>query len=266
LRIGLAEFDPLTGSVLAERYLASVRDAWNGQVPCQATAIEEHVVASFAGVVLSADLLGRPRWLWREAWLPPVVDQGWMEQLHQPPLVADGHVFVAQPGVRVIACLDLESGQPHWRYADADLVAIVGLLGERLVVRTASGFVGLDTATGEPVWSHEGGDLLAAFAMDGRAGLLYARRERLSDGSSRPRFVWLDPQTGTVTASSPLEGFVDPSPMLGPIVGGGEQFLAFAGRSDQSGVREIVVLRPVGPADPAADASLVPGPPAVPRP
>jgi outer membrane protein assembly factor BamB len=244
LRVHLATIDPRSGAVLAQRPLASVRDDGDGQLTCRAAVTGDRIAASFAGCVLSCDALGQVDWLRRQHWLPPEQDPTTAAQEHDSPLIDDGCVYISQPGVRSVECLDIATGRLRWRQVLPDVTGIVGLADGRLIVRAASAITALEAATGEALWSHDAGDLLDARLFDGQS-LIFARREPVATaGVQRPVLVRLDAATGAVTGTSPLDSLGAPLPLLGPLVRHGDRVWAFFGRGEGETGREIVELTP----------------------
>ena len=76
-----------------------MRDVWARQVPCEAVAVDDKIVAAIGGGVICCDLLGQVRWSRRQTWVPPAADQDRTEQHLALPLVDEGRVYVTQPGV-----------------------------------------------------------------------------------------------------------------------------------------------------------------------
>jgi outer membrane protein assembly factor BamB len=115
--VNFVTLDLRTGQLVMQRPLAQFRDVWSRQIPCQAVLVDDKIVATLGGVVTCIDLLGHPQWLRRQAVVPQTQDYRWYEQVQDPPVISKGMVYAAQPGVREITCLDLETGRLRWERA-----------------------------------------------------------------------------------------------------------------------------------------------------
>ena len=116
-----------SGRLRSRTLLAEFRDAWHGEMPCQAVAVENRILPPQAGPCWhatrrdassgSGDRYGFP--------LPhkttPVIflNGGWTAL--PSALVASGKVYATQPGVWGIECLEMETGRLVWRRDMGDL-------------------------------------------------------------------------------------------------------------------------------------------------
>jgi len=249
-----------SGRILAQNPLGRWRDAWKGRFPCQAVLAGHRIVATAGGCVLSCDLQGRARWLRRRIWLPP--EESWLEKHREPPLVSGEDVFVCQPGVESIDCLDLESGRRRWERPLPGVRRICGLHGKNLIVRTAGGLISLECTTGRVLWRR---DLTGPWSIElsgGRGDLLATTMERDRENSSRwtPTLVWIDPRSGIERARSPIRELSHRKPRIGPLVARGEGLWTFSGNDDGGARRDLVELAPAGEALPGLPADLPLGP------
>jgi len=255
----LAAFDPDTGVVLSESPLVELGNPWNVQHVCQAAMVDDRIVTAIAGSVLCCDTFGRVRWVRRDPWIPPPHDPGYGRQHHQAPLVRAGRVYVAQPGVRAVECLDLESGRLCWRRVIPRICQLIGLFDDKLVIETDFGIRGLDARTGQDLWHHHDTEILDVDAQGGPGGLLYVRRQPLGGKQQCPMLVWLDVATGRATGRCPLVGLAAEQPLLGPLVAHGSRLWCFAAVRDEKGAlqpqRDILELVAQGPALPGDDPS-----------
>ena len=88
------------------------------------------------GITLSVDWAGRLRWVRKHVAVPAEDDPRWVLQRYVPPLVQEGRMYVTQPGVRTVACLDPATG----RLVDGDVQAQTRRVFENLeAVLDASG-------------------------------------------------------------------------------------------------------------------------------
>jgi len=257
--VWLAAFDPETGVVLGESPLVELGNPWSTQRVCQATMVGDRIVAAIAGSVLCCDTFGRVRWVRRDPWIPPPHDPGYGRQHHQAPLVRDGRVYVAQPGVRAVECLDIESGRLHWRRAIPHVRRVIALCDDKLVIETDLGIRGLDAETGRDLWYHQDAEMLDVCAQGGPGGLLYVRRRALGGKRQCPALVWLDAASGRPTGRSALVGLAAEQPLMGPVVAHGNRLWCFAAVRDEKGVlqaqRNILELIAQGPALPGEGPS-----------
>ncbi|MGE0605946.1 MAG: PQQ-binding-like beta-propeller repeat protein [Pirellulales bacterium] len=255
LRLSLTSLDPQTGDVTSQRTLTRVRDVWDRQLTCRLTAARNQLLATFGGCVMCCDSLGSPRWLRRQTFVPPAEDAHFAEQDHDPPVLATQMMFVSQPGMRAVECLDMATGRLQWRASLPRLQRVLGLADSTIVVRTAAGLQGINSKDGSTAWRMNAADLLeASLAAGGR--VLLARGESLTGGKLRPRLVWLDAATGLEVGSTPLDDLVDEAPALGPLVQQGKRTWAFFGRGASPATRELIELTPQGNASPAAPTAV----------
>lgn len=251
LQLNLAAFDPRTGEVLFQRPLVQLRDVWNRQVPCQATSVDDRIIANVGGGVLCCDLLGQVRWLRRQSWLPNALDENWAQQYVHPPLEDVGLVYVTQPGVRSVECLDAATGRLRWQHVLPGIRRVCGVVEGKLIVETAAGLQAFDSQNGVEAWRREA-NLLTAQALGEPGGVLIVENEQVEKEAWRPSLVWLDPATGRETGRSPLAKFVDKQPMLGPLVVHEDRAWTFFGRGGREAAREIHELVRQGEPSPGA--------------
>jgi hypothetical protein len=121
------------------------------------------------------------------------------------------------------------------------------------VIETADGFVGLNATDGDVLWHRDVDNLLEARlcgangATDGMAGqFIYARRDALAGGQSRPVLVWLDLRTGRDVAVCPLPELMGREAVVGPLVVKGDRTWLFSGEHTQDTRRRIAEVVPRG--------------------
>jgi outer membrane protein assembly factor BamB len=208
----LTRYDIESGEMTGESFLADFGDIWPADLPCRATAVDDKIVATVGGAVLCCDLSGHLRWLRSQTFLPeprpgqPPLPKRPM-QAHNPPLVAGGRVYAAQPDVFGVDCISLTTGRLLWRRAQPDLHQLLGVSAPRLIAQTEDGLMALDSATGKLLWNDEEGPHLLGGTFSAADGILYAAARRPADKASKwpACLAWLDPQTGKRTATAPLE-------------------------------------------------------------
>ncbi|HEX5105296.1 MAG TPA: PQQ-binding-like beta-propeller repeat protein, partial [Pirellulaceae bacterium] len=243
-------FDPLTGELLRQRDLVQLRSTWGKRACCEVSATEDGLVAVLGGLTLAADTRGGLRWLRKHSLLPADEDPRWVLQMYHPPVIDGQRMFVAQPGVRTVECLDRATGGKIWMSVMPEVVGLAGLAQDRLIVRTETDVRALDPTTGNVQWRFPATDL-HSFQLADDAAVLLAQREPAPNQKDQwlVRLTWLDPATGHATATTVLPTLVDPDPRLGPLVNYKDRLFTFFGRGQHDPNRDVVELIPKGQAD-----------------
>ncbi len=243
--LSLAAFDPQTGAVLSSRPLTGFRENWWQQRHCQVLPLGDRLVIACGGTVLACDLLGQVHWVRRQTWVPASIERSWLAESQTPPLLADGRLFVTQPGVRNVSAMEPESGRLLWTRVMPNVRRIVGLAGERLIVEQDAGFVALEPSTGKPLWYHDAEKRMDMAVLGSPGGLVYAQLDPVrGENNWRPALVWVDPATGKIHARTVLESLKHERPKFGPLLTMGERRFAFFGRGEQDPARDILELTP----------------------
>jgi outer membrane protein assembly factor BamB len=251
-------FDPATGELRRQRELLKLRNTWGSRACCEVTATDDGLIAVLSGATLATDRQGQVRWIRNTTLLPAEEDPRWVRQWYQPPLAAGGRLFVAQPGVRTIECLDPATGRRLWHRVLPEVVAIAGWSQERLIVRTETDLRALAAADGTEQWRYACPASYDFPLADARHVLLAepvpdAGKER----QARVRLTWLDAATGSAAATTVVAGLAGSDLRLGPLIGHGQRLWTFAGEGQNEPTRDVLELVPSGPADqpaPPADA------------
>src|SRR5262249_51220647 len=139
-----------------------LRNVWDRQLNCQAAVVGARLVAVAGGTVLCCDFTGRPLWVRRQIWIPPAQAPAANEQSPGAPLVHGNRLFVTQPGVFAVECLDLDTGRRIWQQPLPDIRRLVGVSGERIIVETARGWQAYAAPTGKFLWEHDAEQILDA--------------------------------------------------------------------------------------------------------
>jgi len=247
--------DAETGEVQSQTDLLPLRNTWGARACCEVAQTDDALVAVLGGVTVSFDPLGRLRWVRKHIVIPADEDPTWIHQTYQPPLVVDDRLYLTQPGVRTVDCLDATTGSSHWSVTLPDVIGVVGCAGDLLVVRTQRDFRGLDRHTGEVRWRHPFENVFP-WQMLSDASLLVATWEKVPSGDNqlRTRLTWLNPQTGEATATSVVPQLTDADPKLGPLLAHNDRLWTFFGRGQHEPTRDVVELVPSGsPEQPLAD-------------
>ncbi len=261
--VRLTTLDPETGTVWQEHDLVTLSNAWQRRQVCEIQQVRDRLVAVLGGVVVSCDAEGRLQWISRQILLPPDEQPDWVTQTFAPPLIyspteigsrtesqpldAD-RIYVTEPGVRVLQCLDVETGRRYWSRTLPDLKRILGFSGGCLVGEGHDRLLGLDPTSGKTRWQQPMEGLLHGHLCGGPQGIVVARRRAVDEKQTKfaPELVWLNGQTGSVTHTTVLDGLDDPDPRLGPMIVSGEHVWTFFGRGPNDANRDVIQLAPNG--------------------
>lgn len=258
LQVSLGNFDVQTGELISQSIQLQTRDVWGTKIICEAVAAGDKIVASMGGAVLCCDLLGQPRWLRRQTWLPPVDYYGFFRQFRQPPLVSEGRVYLVQPGVLAVEALDMESGRQVWQQSWPELRRVVGLVNQQIIIETGSGLHALRVDNGERIWTSKSSGLLEAQICGQPGGVLVARTIRLRNDQKRLCLAWLDAATGQELSRLVLPGMQDKDPQVATLLPYQDRMWLAWGQQPRDYKRELVELVPGGTILPGAgvDAAL----------
>ena len=258
LVLRLATIAPESGKVLQQQEIIRLRESWRIRKFCAAIALDDGFISSLGGIVICCDVNGDVRWIRRQTILPIDEEHTSAKQHFQTPRLFDGKLYVTQPGIRMLQCIDPDTGRVDWSSFEPNLQRLVGVTNDRVVLQTDEGFVGLDRAAGEVVWRYNVGQLLDAQICDENHSLVFSKRIPLPSDPARflPQLVWLDSQTGIPQATTDLSGLDDPDPLLGAMVATKEKLFAFFGRGYTDPNRDLVELLASGTA--TRSASYVP--------
>jgi hypothetical protein len=240
LILTLNAYDPTSGALMSEIPLITLRDHWLQHRMCQAAALDDSFVVTVAGTILCCDFEGRIRWLRRQTWVPPHVDFAWVAQQQQPPLARDGRLYVMQPGVRTLVCLDQTSGRIVWQRVLPDAQRME-FCGPRLLVRVRDGLIALNLASGDVLWRAGIERMLDGQIIADKGPLLLAAREQVrGENNWRPVLVWLDPEKGKEIGRYAIDSLKHEKPKLGPLLMHDGKLWALFGRGDQEPHREFL--------------------------
>jgi outer membrane protein assembly factor BamB len=246
----LYTFDPKTGQTLRERDLVRLRSAWSEHSCCELVGHDDGLVAILGGATLDLDGAGSVRWIRQTVGLPADEDARPVRQIFLQPLLAADRMYLAQPGSQAVECLDLATGRQFWSAKLPAVACLVGLAGDKLIVRTAAGVQGLATQDGTSLWQFAAPNLMS-FPLVDRNQVLLAAREPvpLQPNQRRLRLTWLNPADGQPTATTALLKLDDTDPRLGPLAPFQDRIFTFFGRGHET-ARELVELIPRGPVPP----------------
>lgn len=237
----LATFDAFTGDLLAHADLVQLRASWYARHCCETNLADDTLIAVLGGAILACDSRGQVRWVRREVVLPAEEESEWVTQGVEPPLVRGDRVYVGQPGVRVVDCLEVDTGRRVWRRFLPDVRRVASLLDDRLIIVTDRGVEALAADDGRSLWRFEARNLLQGFVSGGPHGIVLSQTTPADDGKRlRPQLVWLDAANGQVRTTATLEPFADPAPRLGPLIPHGQRLFTFFGRGQAEAKRELL--------------------------
>ncbi|WLD10536.1 PQQ-binding-like beta-propeller repeat protein [Planctellipticum variicoloris] len=239
LQILATAISPDTGAVQEQRLLFRLRDAWEGKPPAAWIRDERSIILTVGGVTASISPVFDVEWLDRPLWLPAQADVRPKDFYESPPVVRDGRVYVAQPGVKAVRCLSADSGRTLWQQSSPDVTGLAAVLDKVVLVREVGGLVALSTETGEIVWWQQGE--FAACSDDSVLLVVFAQADRKL---LVPVLVWLDPQDGHKIAESPLIELASEAGCLGPWWMTGERLWCSAGLNWKEGRRVLTELIP----------------------
>jgi outer membrane protein assembly factor BamB len=243
----LVELDRQRGDVIASRLLFDLRAEWAAEQLCQAATVGDRLVGTLGGVTFCLDAQQQLAWLRSAPAIPPALGVAAGEQYPQPPLAVGNRLYVAQPGVPNVECIELDTGRLVWRRGMVGLRRILDATADRLFLETTAGLEAFQAETGKPLWRREFRSLLNGFARPGPGLLLCADREMLDGGQTCPALLWLDAATGETKSRQVLSNLRSRQALLGPIVPAAGRFWTFTdvlgGNGEVQPQREIVELQ-----------------------
>jgi outer membrane protein assembly factor BamB len=250
--------DAESGEVQSQRELIRLRNAWGARACCEIAQANDSLFAVLGGVTISFDPAGQLRWVRKHVVIPAEEDPRWILQKYQQPIIDGDSVFLAQPGVRTIDCVDSSTGAKRWSVTLPDVLGIVGKAKDLLIVQTERDFRGLDRQTGEVRWRRPLENVYPCQILSDNS-LLVGTWEKTpgNDNLLRTRLRWLDPTNGKEGGSSIVDQFADADPKVGPFVGYKDRIWTFFGKGQHEPTRDVVELVPKGPAEPVASTSTL---------
>jgi len=241
----LVTFDSDRGEPLEQLDLAKLQSSWQTRRMCAVRPLDDGLVVSLGGIVLRCDGWGQVLWIRRQVVLPADEEPLWVTQSFDPPLIQEGRLYVAQPGVRAIECIDAETGQLHWRRCVPEIRRVVGFSERKLIAVIDGGIVAFEPQTGDIAWRHGSPEVTAEVMIGGPGKLAYVAQRKTADGKKvQLGLVWLDPQTGQPAATHFFAALDDEMPRIGPFVHQDNRWWAFFGRGLNEAKRELLELTP----------------------
>ena len=238
-------WDRTGGDRLGQHDLLGVGSDWWSRQGCEFLPLDDGVLVVLQGLTLRCDAAGRILWLRRQLTLPPSVELSWVCQHFQRPLVRNDRVFVTQPGVRTVDCMDLLTGRRQWSRILPEVEGLIGIADQAVVVREREGLLALDSKTGETRWRRSAEGMFTAAACD-QEHVLFAEHDtgipRRRDRA--PRLTWLDARTGSEAGLARMEGLEAAGGQLGPLIVMGDELWTFYGREDRGDPPEWLRMVP----------------------
>jgi outer membrane protein assembly factor BamB len=240
-------FDAETGAIEQQKDILRLKQSWLRRPSLEFALLDDGVVVQGAGSVFQLDAAGNTRWLRKFVWSPEEEDPRAVVQSFQKPIVDNGKLYVTQPGVRCVTCLDATTGWQRWTRVLPELCGILGLVDSRLIVQQENELLALDAADGQIVWRQRLGETHPAWICN-QDWLISVEREKLDPAKETRtnRVVWRETKTGAVAGSARLTGFDDDDPRFGLLLAQREKLWTFAGKSQSDPNRTLVELRPQG--------------------
>jgi outer membrane protein assembly factor BamB len=241
--LSLAAYEMETGELLRRTAVGRFGQSWRQYQSCGIALVGDTIVATLGGSVLCVELDGAPRWMRKQTWLSTYQSPQWMRQHSPSPIARAGRLYVMQPGVPALECIEAGSGRLVWSRLLPTVHRIVGFVGDRLIVEAGDSLLALDAATGEIHWRHEIDEPLEASWCGEPGGVVYSRKAASQhNGQFHPELVWLDPNTGKATARTELNDLHDADPRFASLVVHENHVWALFGRGPQDPNRDIVEL------------------------
>jgi outer membrane protein assembly factor BamB len=241
MQLRLVSLDPFTGDVLVQRRLAGLRDSWQHYKTCEVARLDDGLIAAVAGMTLNCDADGSVRWIRRHLLLPYEERPDWIRQYFAPPLVVDDRVFVLQPGVESLECLDAATGRQHWSYEAKRPLRILGRSDELLYLETESGIVALRHDSGELAWQHREPLPRLTAALANEQHVVYLVNRGDADKPKTPELVWLDAATGEWQGAGEFAAWQDADPRTGPLVSTHDRLWTFFSKGKEP-TKDLVEL------------------------
>ncbi|MFP6762670.1 MAG: PQQ-binding-like beta-propeller repeat protein, partial [Planctomycetaceae bacterium] len=196
--VRLMRFDPASGQSLTGRELVRLKQSWWQRRLCRVSARVDSFIAGLGEVVICADFSGQVRWMRSYTTVPADVDPTWLSQPFEPPLVDHRHVYLTQPGTRVVECLQRAGGELRWRTVVPSIRRLTGLTKSHVIAIIDQGLQAFTRDSGAVAWTHLCQQPVNwAHCSDDRY-VVFSRRKSLPGpaGNAVPELIWLDVADG----------------------------------------------------------------------
>ncbi len=242
--IELASFDPFTGKTLSKKHLLQLHDRWSGKMPSSAIIKGNRIIAFVGGVVFCIDTEGKFIWLRKLPWSKAAEGKTQQKlQAQSHPLIFEERVILPIPEKTAIQCLSIATGRVLWNRPLEKFNRILGIVDQRVIVVVENQLQGLDTRSGQIKWTHELKGKKNRFLCGGPGKLAYYEIQSQESKSGSLTIVWLNPESGHVTARHPLNG-IESTEYGRWITAQGRQFLSIIPEDSRATKRGLIELVP----------------------
>lgn len=243
--------DVATGAVWREQDVMRLRDSWRRRRYCEFVATPDGGIVTLGGAIANLDTAGRIRWIRQQTSLPPDEEPQWVSQFFQPPFVVGHRVYVFQPGVRTLECVERDTGLLVWSRLFLEMERLVGVIGPLLICQNGNGLLAIDNSDGHIRWRHDADGVTCGVTCGAEGDIVYVQRVPVDPGRTRyrPRLVWVNSSNGVPRATAELPDLEEPDPRIGPLVFDHDRLWTFWGRGQNEPTRDVVELTPAGPGE-----------------
>lgn len=217
-QIVLTTLDPATGAAVEQHPLLSVCSVWDDHRTAEIVQDGERIYGVLTGLAFCANVRGRLEWVRKQTWLAARAENDWGQQAMQPPLLHQGRLYLQQPGVKAIECLDPATGRLLWRSVLPGVRRMLGIQDDRLLVQDDAGIVALGCQNGDFLWSAQCPNLLDGYALASSGPLWLVDLQRGQENKWTPELLWLDPATGQELGRQPLNDLRHDQPYAAPLL------------------------------------------------
>jgi len=241
----IQEIDPQTGETRTDKLLLRLSESWWTKRVATMHVEDEFMVVALGGVSFRCNAQGAISWIRRQTVTPSEEDPSWVRQHQQPPLVYKQRLYIAQPGVKTIECVNPETGELHWESIIHDIERIIGVSAEHLIVQSKDTVQALRLSDGQPMWRQNIERLRTASRCSEEGPILVfgLQPAEKRSGEYDPLAIWLDPTNGEVVETNTFEKLRSREPRLGPMFNVDDRSFVFAGNEHDRPQRDIVELK-----------------------
>ena len=247
--VRLVRFDPFSGRSLSHRELVQLRKPWWDRRLCRVSWQTHSFIASLGGVVVCSDFSGQLQWLRSQTTVPVSVESSWQRRSFDPPLINNDRVYVTQPGIQVVDCLDRVGGELRWRAVVPSLRQLAGVSTSHAVIIVNDGLQALDCENGVIAWTHACTAPVNWARCSAGRYVVYCRQQSRPDpsGDSVPQLVWLDIMDGHEVHRASLDSLSAPQASLSPIFQMDNRVWALFSRGQRDPQPDLIELTPQVP-------------------
>ncbi len=246
----IVQVDPDNGRFIQDHTLVQLQDSWWQHKSCRVTPQPRSFIACPGGVIINTEYSGAVRWIRSQTVVPADVDASRTAQYFDPPLVDSGRMYVVQPGVPVVDCIEKIGGKLKWRVVLPTVRRLAGISHGRLIVITDHDIRSLDCNDGSVVWKRTCMRPVRWVNCSDDSAVVYCQTLAVPDskGLHVPELIWLDQVTGQVLHRRSIDVAPDLQVVVSPIFTIDDRAWAFIGRSSDTSRLDLFefteVLRP----------------------